>query len=130
VNTYRPEPERDWSSVTVQLPTRPPGTASLGTVTVREKTSPLASGSSTAEPPRPAQLRSHVTPSPVLSGFVPDVTVAVIVTLLPGGALAGVNETLALGDVVSSAPAEPPVTNAARSAHASSALQRRLELIN
>ncbi|HKC21875.1 MAG TPA: hypothetical protein VKB64_05100 [Gaiellaceae bacterium] len=71
-----------------------------------------------------------MTANPVLSGFVPGVTVAVMVTLLPGGALVGENEMLAVGEVVSSAAAELPATNTARSAHASSALQRRRELIN
>jgi hypothetical protein len=66
----------------------------------------------------------------VLSGAVPGVTVAAIVTLAPGGALDGVKETVAVGDVVSSAAAELPATNTATSAHASSALQRRLKLIN
>jgi hypothetical protein len=66
----------------------------------------------------------------VLSGFVPGVTVTAIVTLAPGGALDGVNATLAVGEVESSAAAELPATNTAKSAHASSALQRRRELIN
>jgi hypothetical protein len=52
------------------------------------------------------------------------------VTLAPGGALDGVKETVAVGDVVSSAAAELPATDTATSAHASSALQRRLKLIN
>jgi hypothetical protein len=130
VNEYGVDVDRLWSSVTAQLPTRPPGTASLGTVTLREKTRPVASGKSVAELPRFAQLRLQVTARPVLSGFVPGVTVAVTVTVLPGAACGGVTATVIVGDVVSSASAVLPTTPAASSAHATSAPDRRRKLLN
>jgi hypothetical protein len=72
------------------------------------------------------------TPSPVLSGFVPGVTVAVIVTVSPGVGLGGVNVMLIVGSVVSSAAAGvPPATQAANnSAQATTAPERRREVIN
>jgi hypothetical protein len=130
VTVYGDELERSWSSVTVQLLMRWPGTESLGTVTVREKTRPLASGLSELVLFRPAQLRSQVTASPVLSGFVPGVTVAVIVTSELGAALGGATVIAAVGGVESSAAAELPARNMAMSAHASSALGRRREVFN
>jgi hypothetical protein len=130
VTEYGAELDLSWSSVTVQLLTRPPGTASLGTVTMREKTRPVASGLSELVLFSPAQLRSHVTASPVLSGFVPGVTVAVIVTSVPGAALGGATVTFAVGGVWSSAAAELPARNMAMSAHASSAPGRRREVFN
>jgi hypothetical protein len=71
------------------------------------------------------------TPSPVLSGFVPGVTVAVIVTVSPGAGLCGVNAMLSVGSVVSSAAAGvPPATQTANSEQATTAPERRREVIN
>jgi hypothetical protein len=130
VNEYGAELERNWSSVTVQLPMRPPGTASLRTVRALEKTKPVASAVRSECPPVLLQLVSQLTASPVLSGFVPGVTVAVTVTSLPGAAVCGVTVTINVGDVVSSAAAVLPTTPAARSAHATSAPDRRRKVLN
>jgi hypothetical protein len=72
----------------VQPPVFVPAVASAGTVTTRENVFPPASNNG-AFAPRCAQLRSHDTARPVLSGFVPGATAALIVKSVPGEPLSG-----------------------------------------
>src|SRR6266511_172400 len=113
LTVYDPEPLRPSESETVQEPILEPGTVAGGIVKRRLKirspavVSPFVPSSNRGdEEPSPAQLRSQLTERPVLAGFVPGVTAAVIVNLLPGVGSGGAVVTFTVGDVGVGVPSQ------------------------